>query len=152
MPNAIKKSTISNIKDIYALLGVSWQTVYKWRENPTMTQTRSNAKYDFIKRAGALFSLGLDEMESLANKAGLSLCGLKFNDAELNSKFMPTSENINNANKSESFFALFSAEPTKLSTNIKVDSSRLGSQILSPNLSFSAHLNALLATYQGKKK
>lgn len=64
------------MKDIYALLEVSWQVIYKWRNNPTTTQSRYSLKHDFIKKAGELFSLNLEEQESLAIKAGLSLHGL----------------------------------------------------------------------------
>ena len=69
----IKKSELKNIKDIYAHLGVKWQTVYKWKEQLTVTQSKYYIKHDFIKRAGQLFSLSNAETEKLANSAGLSL-------------------------------------------------------------------------------
>ena len=69
----IKKSGLTNIRDVYALLGVSWQTVYKWRENPTATQSRGSLKHSFIENTGLLFGLDQHEKEMLANKAGLSL-------------------------------------------------------------------------------
>ena len=72
-PKHIKKSGLTNIRDVYALLGVSWQTVYKWRENPSATQSRGSLKHNFIENAGLLFGLNYHEKEVLANKAGLSL-------------------------------------------------------------------------------
>jgi len=77
MPKAIKKSDVANMKDIYALLQVSWQTIYKWRENLVSTHEGS-LKRNFIHKAGCLFSLSPDQEEELANKAGLSLCESRF--------------------------------------------------------------------------
>jgi hypothetical protein len=126
------------MKDIYALLGVSWQAVYKWRENPITTQTRSYIKYNFIKRAGELFSLDMDEMEALANKAGLSLCASDFN-SEIDLKSIPTYD----------YFATECSD--ELSPDIEGINPYLVSQLKYTNTSFAIYFNALLATYTGKK-
>jgi len=122
MLKPIKKTTITNLKDIYALLGVSWQTVYKWRDNSISTQSRGGLKHDFIVRAGELFSLNSNEKENLANKAGLSLL-----DTE------------------------FSTELTPLTSEIKKVSSKNSIRNIPTNINFATHFGKLLATYTSKK-
>ena len=59
-------------------MGVSWQAIYKWRENSAYTP-KSPLKRNVIEKAGDLFSLNQDEKEALANKAGLSICDFRVN-------------------------------------------------------------------------
>ena len=44
-----------------------------WKSKPEVTQTRNGLKYSAITAAGKLFGLARDELESLANMAGLTL-------------------------------------------------------------------------------
>ena len=131
---SIKKSKSNNIRDIYALLGASRSTVYKWRYNTTVTQSKDYFKHSFIKKAGELFSLSHAETEALANKAGLSLYSIKL-DPRSYSPFQLSSKNTVDKH-------------IHIKENLNTDFSPAENFI---NTNFIKHFNALLSTYSGKK-
>ena len=55
------------------MINTSHQNIRYWRNNPTSASTKKLLKYNVITLAGEVFDLSADEMEVLANKAGLSL-------------------------------------------------------------------------------
>jgi len=59
---------------VYNLININHQNVYHWRHNPTSTLTKGFLKYNVITLATELFDLTHEQMETLANKAGISLC------------------------------------------------------------------------------
>jgi hypothetical protein len=131
MRQTLKKRGLNNLKDVYALLGVSWQTVYKWRYNAATTQSRGYFKHSLIKKAGELFSLGHAETENLANKAGLSVCG---------NSWLPRLEIMDKLNGEFSEeIAIYADEILKYKTLEPVNSD------------FVEHFSNLLASYPDKK-
>lgn len=141
----IKKTDFDNIKDIYALLGVSWQTVYKWRENLVSTH-EGLLKRNFIEKAGCLFSLSLDEKERLANKAGLSLYEFKIAGKRNHENGLLECSNADKYQNSE-----FSTEIFPYNSNSKADTQNLYKQKNVQNINFSGHIKSLIATYTGKQ-
>jgi len=141
----IKKSDCKNLKDIYALLGVSWQSMYKWRNNATSTQSRNFFKHGLIKRASELFSLDNLEMESLANKAGLSLCASSDNVVDKH-------ERVAKYSNSEFSVELHPCTEEQALLKSQSQSKIIGtSEDKAINANFSKHFNDILSTYPVKK-
>lgn len=70
----IKKHHI-NLTQVYAILGCSKTDLSRWEYNPCSTHGSCKAsKISVCQKAADLFQLTEKECESLANKAGLSLC------------------------------------------------------------------------------
>ncbi|MCM1345340.1 MAG: hypothetical protein NC246_16075 [Muribaculaceae bacterium] len=66
------------------MLGCTKTDLSRWENNPCSTHlTSRNAKKEVVKRAEQLFDLSVEETESLANKAGLSLCGENYRLEEM---------------------------------------------------------------------
>jgi len=64
------------LREIYALLGVSWQTVYKWSDPYSSSpayDARMKTKHKLIRNAVNLFSLTHEQTRQLATKIGITV-------------------------------------------------------------------------------
>jgi len=110
------------------------QTFYNWRNNPMSTQSQNYLKHNFIIKAGKLFSLSFDEIEKLANKAGLSLNNNIFKD-----KYKINMVSLNTEFSDELF-----PDISKI-----VVKSKMKEKII--NKEFAVHFSYLLSKYKGTK-
>lgn len=110
----IIKKTGTKPAQIYRSLGCSKQNLSYWENHSFSTQYRKSV-YRVIHNAGSLFKLPAEEMECLANKAGLSLCAHENGLSHVRAKHGGLLKNLyENANISERMFRYYkTAEPTK---------------------------------------
>ena len=66
-----KKNNIKNLKDVYALLQICPESVYRWQKNRSFHRSTIGFKVQLIKRMGEIFLLSEEGKLRLYNQAGL---------------------------------------------------------------------------------